>query len=167
MEFGLSLGSNLGDRLAHLVRARDAIIDLPGVASTARSHVYETEPVDVRPEYADVPFLNAVLIVWTKLAPHVLAQQVHEIEAQAGRVRTEDRNTPRPLDIDFIYADELTLDSPNLQLPHPRWAGRRFVVQPLADVRPDLVLPGQRHSVCEVLRSLPDSPKVALFAQPW
>jgi 2-amino-4-hydroxy-6-hydroxymethyldihydropteridine diphosphokinase len=163
MEYGLSLGSNLGDRLRQLADAAQSIGALPGARILARSAVYETDPVDVSSEYEDRPFLNAVLIVEAAAEPAAMARHAHDIEARMGRVRQADRNAPRPVDIDLIYADALCVASPDLTLPHPRWAQRRFVVQPLADVRPRLILPGQTLCVARLLASLPSMPRVRPF----
>jgi 2-amino-4-hydroxy-6-hydroxymethyldihydropteridine diphosphokinase len=81
-------------------------------------------------------------------------------------VRTEDRNAPRPIDIDIIFCGDEVVDSDLLQVPHARWAERRFVVQPLADVRPELVLPGTDEPVRKILAEMPDN-EVRLFAERW
>lgn len=168
VEFGLSLGSNLGDRLANLARARDRIAALPGVRLLARSAAYETSPVDVRPEFGHLMFINAVLVVASDAAPEALSDAVHRIEDEFGRLRGPDRNRPRPIDIDLIYAGGRRLSTPRLTLPHPRWSERRFVVQPLAEVRPDLRLPGEDRPVRDVLAALPAAAeKVTVFAREW
>lgn len=167
MEIGLSFGSNLGDRLRHLREARRRIASIPGVRIEAESPVYETEPVDVAPPYREAAFLNAVLIVESEMEPRMLARELHRIEAEMGRVRGPDRNSPRTIDLDMLYAGRMRLISPELTVPHPRWAERRFVVQPLADVRPDLVLPGETRAVRDVLAALPDRSAVVLFARRW
>lgn len=167
MELGLSLGSNLGDRLGYLQAARDAVSNLVGVRVAAQSPVYETEPVDVRPEYADLAYLNAVLILETERPVADVHRELARIEADHGRVRRGDRFAPRTMDIDVLYAGDLVSDSGKLTLPHPRWASRRFVVQPLADVRPDLVVAGMTRPVRDCLRQLPDVPRVTLFAMEW
>jgi 2-amino-4-hydroxy-6-hydroxymethyldihydropteridine diphosphokinase len=166
-EIGLSLGSNLGDRMAHLRAGRDSIAALSGLRLLAQSPVYETEPVDVRPEHADLAFLNVVIVVACSLEPSVLAKELRRIEREAGRVRSADRNAPRPLDADILYAGNRSLRTPWLRVPHPRWAGRRFVVEPLADVRPDLILPGQEKPVCEILAALPARPKAKVYRASW
>lgn len=167
MECGLSLGSNLGDRLAHLKTARDRLAAVPGVRLLAQAPVYETEPVGVRPEYAHLPYLNTVLIVASDLSPRDLHAACARIEEEAGRVRGEDRFAPRTLDIDVLYAGGGPSADPALVLPHPRWAQRRFVLQPLADVRPGLVLPGAAATVRAVLDALPAGEPVRLFAREW
>ena len=80
-----------------------------------------------------------------------------------GRVRGMDRNAPRPIDIDILYADDVMIDDDDLTLPHPRWSERRFVVQPLADVRPALCIPGQNRTVAEILAGMPATPTVHRF----
>jgi 2-amino-4-hydroxy-6-hydroxymethyldihydropteridine diphosphokinase len=167
MEIGLSLGSNLGDRLAMLAEARRQILAIHGLALTAQAPVYETEPVGVASAFGDLLYLNTVLIVESALELPVLSREWHAIEDRMGRRRTADRNSPRPIDIDIIYADGLRIASEVLMIPHPRWKERRFVVQPLADVRPGLSLPGEKRTVLEVLRSLPERERVALFTKQW
>ena len=164
MEIGLSLGSNLGDRLAHLQAAREAVRQLPGVTLVTQAPVYETEPVGVKPAYAHLKFLNTVLILSSTRPAAELQRALAEAELQLGRVRGEDRFAPRAIDIDVLFAGDLWLETDRLTLPHPRWARRRFVVQPLADVRPDLVLPGAGGTVRAVLDALPPGEGIAIFA---
>jgi 2-amino-4-hydroxy-6-hydroxymethyldihydropteridine diphosphokinase len=161
------LGSNLGDRLANLRDARSRIAALDRVEVRDCAPVYETEPVDVRGEYADLKFLNTVLIVVAALSPETLSARLHAIEASMGRVRTGDPNAPRPIDIDILYIDRFTIARPELTVPHPSWAKRRFVVQPLADVRPCLRLPGFDQTVAGVLSSLPLHDEVVLLRREW
>lgn len=167
VEIGLSLGGNLGDRLAVLRDARSEIEALPGVVPVAASVLYETEPVGVREEYAAMAYLNAVLIVKNSLSLFEFAQACHGIEERLGRVRGADRYAPRTCDIDLIYAGEDRVECEGLALPHPRWHERRFVVQPLADVRPELVLPGQSRTVRDILASLPERPGAKRFTELW
>jgi 2-amino-4-hydroxy-6-hydroxymethyldihydropteridine diphosphokinase len=167
MEIGLSLGTNLGDRLAMLTEARRRILAIAGVTLTAQAPVYETEPVGVAPAFSDLLYLNTALVVESLLEMHLLSRQLHAIEDAMGRRRGPDRNSPRPIDIDIIYADGLRIVTEDMRIPHPRWKERRFVVQPLADMRPDLVLPGESKTVSEVLRSLPEGEQVALFTKQW
>jgi 2-amino-4-hydroxy-6-hydroxymethyldihydropteridine diphosphokinase len=126
----LSLGSNLGDRRAHL---RDAIESLPGLVAV--SPLYETDPVG-GPEQD--PFLNLVVELDTDLEPMALLRLCHRIESAANRVRGEHWG-PRSLDIDIVWIDGVVLDDPILTVPHPRWKERRFVLAPLRDLAPDLV----------------------------
>jgi len=132
----LGLGSNVGDRWAHLRLAAAAVPDL-----VRTSPVYETEPVGG--PSGQGPFLNAVAELETSLDPYELLAVCRRLEEAAGRVRTE-RNGPRTLDVDvLLVADpemgQVTLDEPDLTLPHPRMWERSFVLIPLADLAPDLV----------------------------
>lgn len=167
MEAGLSLGSNEGERLPNLKEAKRRIAALPGARILAQSPVYETEPVGVKPEYKDLQFLNAVLVVDGPWNAHEWLDRMREIETGLGRERTLDRFAPRTIDIDLIYVGNQRLESGGLVLPHPHWAQRRFVVQPLADVRPDLVLPGADRPVRDVLRALPERPAVTWLTRDW
>jgi 2-amino-4-hydroxy-6-hydroxymethyldihydropteridine diphosphokinase len=162
MEIGLSLGSNLDHRLHNLQEATVRIDALPDTRLLDKAPVYETEPVGVKPEYASLLYLNTVIAVESAMDLSAFSEAIHKIEADMGRVRTGDRNAPRVIDIDILYAGNIERADGILDLPHPRWALRRFVVQPLADVRPFLHLPGEAHSVSEILKALPPS-KIALF----
>lgn len=167
LEIGLSIGTNLGDRLANLLRARDEIGAIPGVETIDIAPIYETEPVDVDEEFSGLLFLNTLLLVATSLEASHLAARLHVIEEQFGRDRKGGNNTPRVIDIDMIYAGDRRRSGEGLVLPHPRWHERRFVVQPLADVRPDLIVPGQDRTVAAVLAALPEAPRVRVFARDW
>jgi 2-amino-4-hydroxy-6-hydroxymethyldihydropteridine diphosphokinase len=131
----LALGSNLGDRLAHLQAAVDGLADAPGIRVEALSRVYETAPVGGPRQD---PYLNAVVAVDTGLDPYGLLELAQQLERDAQRVRGE-RFGPRTLDVDLLLYDDLGLDDPNLTLPHPRMWERGFVLAPLRDVAPDLV----------------------------
>lgn len=126
----LSLGSNLGDRLAHL---REGVDSLPGVVAVSR--VYETDPVGGPDQGA---YLNVVAELDVDLEPLELLGVCHRIEAAAQRVR-EVRWGPRTLDIDIVWIDGVELDTERLTVPHPRWKERRFVLAPLRELAPDLV----------------------------
>jgi 2-amino-4-hydroxy-6-hydroxymethyldihydropteridine diphosphokinase len=167
MEFGLSLGSNLGDRATNLIEAKRRILSLPGVKGVAQSPLYETEPVGVKPEYKDLQFLNSVLVVESTKPVGEFHQLLAGVERDIGRQRTVDKYAPRTVDIDLIYAGDETIDRAGLKIPHPLWAKRRFVVHPLADVRPDLVLPGSAKPVHEILAALPAGEGVKVFQKEW
>ena len=160
MESILSLGSNQGDRPAWLACARDALDATPGIRVTACSPVYETEPVDVPEAFAQQHYLNQVAIVETALDAHTFSDTIHAIENRLGRTRGPHPNTPRTIDIDIITLGDLRSDAPDLTLPHPRARIRRFVLQPLADLRPGMILPGESHTVADLLRALPPEPRV-------
>lgn len=166
-EVALSIGTNLGDRLANLKKARTLVSEIPGVRLAASAQVYETEPVDVPAAYKALPFLNTVIIIESALPVEELFSLLKNIETAMGRAAGGERNSPRIVDLDIICAGGLTLSSPALTIPHQRWHQRRFVVQPLADVRPGLTVEGQTVSVREILHSLPAKPAVALFSKVW
>ena len=129
----LGLGSNLGDRLRHL---RDAVATLQDVGLVAVSPVYETDPVGGPP--GQDSFLNLVVELRTDRSPHELLGVCHRLETAAERVRDE-RWGPRTLDVDVLWIDGVTVDEPDLVVPHPRLWERRFVVAPLHDLAPDIV----------------------------
>lgn len=155
MRAGIALGSNLGDRAANLRLAQEAIDALPGVTvALGPPAPIETAPVDCPP--GAPAFLNTVLEVETSLPPAELLARLREIEQSLGRPLQRLPNASRPIDLDLLYAGDLVLDTPELTLPHPRIAGRRFVLAPLAALRPHLILPGQQKTVAELLSSLED-----------
>jgi 2-amino-4-hydroxy-6-hydroxymethyldihydropteridine diphosphokinase len=167
MEAILSLGSNLGDRLANLTQAREAVGHLPTTRLLAASHIYATEPVTEPGTPPGGPYLNAIIIVATRLDLHNFAIRLHAIEAQLGRQRTAQRYAPRLIDIDLICFGSLILNTPELQLPHPRAHQRRFVCAPLCELRPDLLLPGQKLPIRTLLVGLPSTPAATLAAEQW
>ena len=167
METGFSLGSNLGDRLAHLRAARTRLCALPGVRLLASAPLYETEPVGVKPEFRHLAFLNTVLVCAGDLPPAAWRRATAQIEDELGRVRSADKFAPRTLDIDVLYVGDVCCDDGGLILPHPRWMLRRFVLQPLADVRPDLVLPGATRTVRQIMADLPSGEAVKKFCDAW
>jgi 2-amino-4-hydroxy-6-hydroxymethyldihydropteridine diphosphokinase len=126
----LSLGSNLGDRLAYLRAARAALAALPEVDLLASSPIYETDPQDYEAQPA---FLNQVICLETTLPPPDLLRACQTIEAAHGRERSR-RFGPRTLDIDILLYEGVESDDPELTLPHPRAQQRAFVMVPLADV---------------------------------
>ena len=166
MRTGIALGSNLGDRLANLRAARQALVDLPNVKPPVLSSpVYETEPVDCEPGAGK--FLNAVVEIEYDGDPSELLEQLVRVEESLGRERDHARNVSRKIDIDLLYAGDLTVKNERLQLPHPRMHLRKFVLQPLADIRPDLRLPDQTKTARELLAQIKDSTKVMSFAEKW
>lgn len=127
----VALGSNLGDRWAHL---RAAVAGLPGVVAV--SPVYETDPVGG--PGGQPPYLNAVVELDTDIGPRGLLEVGLALETAAGRVRTE-RWGARTLDVDVLLVGDLAVDEPDLVIPHPRMRARAFVLVPLHDLAPDLV----------------------------
>jgi 2-amino-4-hydroxy-6-hydroxymethyldihydropteridine diphosphokinase len=166
MKIGIALGSNLGDRLANLRDARQAIVDLTGAKSSIlAAPVYETEPVDCEP--GANKFLNSVLEIEYDGDPTDLLQELIRIEESLGRDRNHARNVSRKIDIDLLYAGDLNVEHERLQLPHPRLHRRKFVLQPLADIQRDLILPNQTKPIAELLAQIEDSTKVICFAEKW
>lgn len=135
----LALGSNMGERLAELERAVASLRSLdPGLSV---SFVYETAPVGG--PAGQGPYLNCVASLETGLSPRELLSFAQRLEAEAGRVRSV-RNAPRPLDVDILLYDELSIEEDDLVVPHPRMNERPFVLAPLEDLAPDRVPPGWR-----------------------
>jgi 2-amino-4-hydroxy-6-hydroxymethyldihydropteridine diphosphokinase len=148
----LGLGSNVGDRLENLRAAGDAVVS-HGVEVVAASSVYETDP---QGEVLDQPdFLNACLAVETELGPEELFAVCKEVERSLGRRPRGPRHGPRPIDVDLLLLGELELRSDTLTLPHPEILSRRFVLEPLLELDPELTLPdGTR--LAEVVARLAD-----------
>jgi 2-amino-4-hydroxy-6-hydroxymethyldihydropteridine diphosphokinase len=134
----LGLGSNVGDRAAHL-RAAIAMLGERGVGVEAVSSAYETEPVGEVLDQAD--FLNAAIRIRTELEPEELLDLCKAIEAERGRALDAPRHSPRPLDVDLLLLGDLELTTARLTLPHPEVTSRRFVLAPLLELDPALKLP--------------------------
>ncbi len=142
----LSLGSNLGDR-ARMLEDALRLLQKPDLRVTRISPIYETEPQDVK----DQPwFLNLVAEAETDLFPRQLLTRVQKIERQLGRKRLVAKG-PRTIDIDILLYGDAVIDTAELVVPHPRLAERRFVLQPLADLAPELRHPVLRRTIRELL----------------
>lgn len=166
MRAAVALGSNLGDRLEHLRSARAKIIGLPGVAEPFRfSSVYETDPIGCEP--GAQKFLNAVMELDYAGAAREFLAALREIEQLLGRDPAHRRNVSRTIDLDLLYLNDCTIDDADLQLPHPRLHIRRFVLTPLADIRPDLILPGQTKPIHALLKELADNSAVVRVSDEW
>ena len=165
MRVGIALGSNLGDRIANLRAARDAVVDLAANKSVLASRIYETEPLNCEPGAGK--FLNAVLEIEYDGDPSELLEKLIGVEESLGRKRDHAQNVSRKIDIDILYADDLVINNERLQLPHPRLHERKFVLQPLVDIRPDLNLPDRKQAVSDLLAQAQDSTKVVCFAEKW
>ncbi|MCB1088971.1 MAG: 2-amino-4-hydroxy-6-hydroxymethyldihydropteridine diphosphokinase [Verrucomicrobiae bacterium] len=151
---GIALGSNVGDRLAHLHAARDRLGALhEGSKGGFRvSSIYETEPVGCGPEAE--AFYNAVVMLETSLAPHALLDAAQSIEQALGRPTRRPKNAPRTIDVDLLFLGDTVLSDERLELPHPRLLQRRFVLTPLAEIWPEGRLPGEAHSFSDALNRL-------------
>ena len=154
MRAGVALGSNLGERLANLRNARREIISMKGALPPLRcSAIYETEPVGC--EKGAAKFFNAVIEFGYAGQPIELRRELAAIERVLGRPAAHERNVSRPIDLDLLYFGDVIIETAELRLPHPRIVDREFVLRPLADIRPDLVLPGQTEAVDVLLLRLP------------
>ena len=155
---GIALGSNVGDRLANLRTAATRLreISTPG-EPVLTAPVYQTAPRHCPPGSPD--FHNSVIEIAFAGDPHSLLEQTRAIETLLGRVRDAERNAPRVIDLDLLYLGDMCCADGDLVLPHPRLDGRRFVLQPLADIRPELILPGRSLTVAGLLENLgPEEP---------
>lgn len=168
---GVALGSNLGDRLANLRRARTLICALPEVlpGRCDSAPVFETAPVDCEP--GAPAFLNTVIEVpWRSpdFPLEDLLARLRAMERELGRAPAQARNRSRVIDLDLLFVGDRRVRSETLTLPHPRLGQRRFVLAPLAALRPTCVLPGQRAAVAELLHALTDDPAATRkFAEVW
>jgi len=166
MRTAVALGSNLGDRFANLRAARNTILDLSNVKPPILSSaIYETEPVDCEP--GAEKFLNAVVEFDYEGDPAALLEQLIRIEEVLGRKRDHPKNVSRAIDIDLLYCGDRSIEDEQLQLPHPRIHLRKFVLQPLADIRADLVLPNQRKTIRELLAESKEAGEVIRVADDW
>lgn len=159
----IALGSNLGDSRHTVIRAMARLQEFSN-RPVRKSSVWETEPVNCPP--GSQAFSNAVVILVPQKdeTPESLLGRLHAIEAEFGRTRSGVRNEPRPLDLDLIaFGGELRATR-ELTLPHPRAHERRFVLEPLAELIPDYILPGQRETVLGLLKKLPAEPKAKRIA---
>jgi len=162
----IALGSNLGDRLAHLQQARDALRALALSENFLYSCVYQTEPVlcpDGSPD-----FFNAVVSLHYAGSADELHQQTRAIESAIGRATATQRNAPRVIDLDLLLFGDAIIDKPDLTIPHPRLHLRRFVLQPLCEIHPKLVIPGLGGTILEHLtqRDAAESP-LLLVTSDW
>jgi 2-amino-4-hydroxy-6-hydroxymethyldihydropteridine diphosphokinase len=129
------------------------------------SPIFETEPIDCEPGAAQ--FLNAVLEFEYNGGPIDLLRDLKQIEVDLGRSRDHERNVSRNIDVDLLYFGDVKINNEELKLPHPRMHLRWFVLQPLADIHPDLVLPNQTKTVRELLASLDESGTVVRLKKDW
>lgn len=150
----LGVGSNEGDRLAYISRAIRLMGAIPGVRVAQLATITETAPIGGPPQD---PFLNTVVELDTTVAPRELLAALHAIEHQLGRRRTTQRWGPRPIDLDLLLYDEQVVQDPLLCIPHPRMHERRFVLEPLAQLAPEVMHPVLQQSIAELLERVTTS----------
>lgn len=154
----IGIGSNLGDRSQNTSDAIRLLDDHPGIRVKALSHFYETEPLTLRGEKQNF-YLNCVLKVSTTLNPIQLFHVMQDVEKLLGRVR-EKKWEPRVIDLDLLLFDDEIFRTTSLVIPHPELHKRRFVLEPLAEIAPNLIHPIKGASVKNLLKDLKDNKKV-------
>jgi 2-amino-4-hydroxy-6-hydroxymethyldihydropteridine diphosphokinase len=162
----IGIGSNLGDRLANYLEALDRLGKLRQTRIVRQSSIYETEPV------GDVigPFLNGAVEVETELPAEALMHQLLAVERAMGRKRVRmpkgaarARYKPRIIDLDLLFFNKELIDTPKLQVPHPRLHERRFVLVPMSELAPALIHPRLNASISELLAGLKSTQRVVLM----
>lgn len=156
----ISLGSNLGDSRQNLLQAINRLREYTDGA-VSHSSFWQTEPVDCPP--GSPPFINAVAAFPARAGetPETLLAKLRQLEIEFGRKPKQVLNEPRPLDLDLICFGAEVRHTAELTLPHPRAHLRRFVLQPLSELAPELILPGQKLTVRELLAALPAGQEIA------
>lgn len=149
----IGLGSNLGDAVRNVIQARELLQQF-AAEPIVSSSLWRSEPIDCPPGSAS--FVNAIvcLVPLPGLTPLSLLRELQRIEKDFGRAPKKVLNEPRPLDLDLISFGDAILATPELVLPHPRAHQRRFVLEPLAEIEPELVLPGFTRTVQQLLDEL-------------
>jgi len=146
----LGLGTNLGVREENLAEVATRISSIDGLVLNRISRIYETSPVDAEGQ----DYYNAVAMAQTTLSPAELLSTVKRIERDMGRIDSSKRGEPRVIDIDILLYGEEIIESPELTLPHPAIKKRLFVLVPMTDLTPDLVIPGETRTVDELAKEV-------------
>lgn len=148
----ISIGSNMGDSKKNVALALTELITLKGCMLISASRLYRTEPVDV----TDQPwFVNAAVVLNTQIKPFHLLKELQALEKKFGRKRVIDKG-PRTLDLDLLLYGKRIVEGQDLILPHPRVHERRFVLEPLAEIAPEMVHPVSGKTIANLLKSCPD-----------
>lgn len=164
---GIGLGSNLGNRLSNLRAARDMLRGLADEGSHyLQSPLYQSEPVDCTDGSPD--FYNAVIELDYIGRPYELLTKTQGVEFHLGREAVYERNSPRSIDVDILYFGDEVISEEILSIPHPKLTDRLFVLQPLTEIRPHLVLPGDEATIAEHLKHLDSGePELNLVQLVW
>ena len=157
----LSFGSNIAPRFEILQCAIEALHLLPDSGVELLSSIYETEAVS---PYSQADYLNCVAHIKTELTPEALLTSCREIEFSNGRPVSRNKSAPRTLDVDIIFYGDRIINSGKLIVPHARYADRRFVLEPLAEIAPDYICPDTGTSVAHTLDQCTDRSRVQLFS---
>ena len=157
----LSFCSNIAPRFEILQCAIEALHLLPNSGVELVSSIYETEAVS---SYPQADYLNCVAHIKTELTPEALLTSCREIEFSNGRPVNRDKTAPRTLDIDIIFYGNRIINATKLIVPHPRYANRRFVLEPLAEISPNYICPDTGSSVVQTLDQCTDYSRVQLFS---
>jgi len=169
IEVAIALGTNLGNRMDQLQKASSFCRVISSSSLWEQSSVYATKPVECPPESPD--YYNAVVIFEYEGSPQELLAQCKSHEKSEGRLLDSASgilNAPRPIDVDILYFGEQFVESASLVIPHPRIAQRRFVLEPLSEIRPNLILPNQKYGVSKILSMLDSlEPPLTLITKHW
>ena len=149
----ISIGSNIGNAVENCQKGLSRLKETRGIQLKKISKFYKTEPVDYKDQ---AWFINAVVMINTSFEPVELFNILKSIEKQAGRTIDDVRFGPRVLDLDIIFFDDLVMETPQLDIPHPRMHDRRFVLRPLCDITPNLVHPVLKKNMRNLLENLTD-----------
>jgi len=157
IEYIIALGANLGDPEPQIDEAIQRLAEATNVSleSIERASLFRTTPVDCPAGTPD--FINTVIVFESNLDPHQMLALTQAIEVELGRPSDHGHNEPRTVDLDIIAAGDLTIRNDNLIIPHPRARERNFVLQPLAELRPELVLPNETETVQQLAKRIVES----------
>ncbi|MBU6158208.1 MAG: 2-amino-4-hydroxy-6-hydroxymethyldihydropteridine diphosphokinase [Bacteroidetes bacterium] len=159
----IQTGSNLGNRFQQLETVLHSLVTIPATILKASS-IYETAPWGLTEQ---PPFLNQVLQIETLLEPSALMDALLSIEQQMGRIRGE-KMGPRIIDLDILLYDDLVIQTASLQIPHPLMSTRRFVLEPLCEINPDLLHPVHKQTIATLLNNCSDTlPVRKMTRQPF